>query len=309
MNEKLDDTALVLVAHGSTQNAGSGEAAYVQAEALRRRGVFAQVLVAFVQQDPALAGVLRRVFAPRAYVVPLFISEGWFTREVIPVELGLKEPGMGEWARCQVRDGCLVHYCGVVGNHPAMTDVLLARARGVVVRHPFPRCPQPAETTLIVAGHGTGYSRGSREAIERQVGVLRDRGGYESVHGVFLEEAPYVRDTWSLGAAPNVVLVPFFISDGLHTQEDIPEMLGEPVAVVRERLRQGQSTWRNPSGREGRRLWYAEPLGREPLLAEVVLQRVLEAPTLTQSIVPETAWKEGPKAGPEKSVDEAGASA
>jgi sirohydrochlorin cobaltochelatase len=266
-----------LVAHGSTQNASSGEAAYGQAEVLRGRRLFGQVLVAFVQQDPPLAGVWRRVFTPRAYVVPLFISEGWFTREVIPVELGLKEPGVREWARTQEREEGRVHYCGVVGNHPSMTDVLLARARGVVARHPFPRCPKPAETTLIVAGHGTGYSRGSRESIEFQVTALRDCGGYESVHGVFLEEAPWVRDTWSLGAAPNVVLVPFFISDGLHTQEDIPEMLGEPVAAVRERLRQGRPTWRNPTGREGRRLWYAEPLGREPLLAEVILQRVREA--------------------------------
>jgi hypothetical protein len=47
-------------------------------------------------------------------------------------------------------------------------------------------------------------------------------------------------------------MVPFFISDGLHSYEDIPVMLGAPERVVRERLQQGQPTWRNPTERDGK---------------------------------------------------------
>ncbi|NDB74931.1 MAG: cobalamin biosynthesis protein CbiX, partial [Verrucomicrobia bacterium] len=67
------------------------------------------------------------------------------------------------------------------------------------------------------------------------------------------------------------------ISDGLHSYEDIPMMLGEPADVVQARFRSGQPTWRNPTEKQGKRLWYAASIGTEPLLADVVLERVREA--------------------------------
>ena len=72
-------------------------------------------------------------------------------------------------------------------------------------------------------------------------------------------------------------MVPFFISDGLHSYEDIPVMLGEPERVVQERLKSGQPTWRNPTERKGKRLWYSASIGTEPLIADVILERVREA--------------------------------
>jgi len=70
--------------------------------------------------------------------------------------------------------------------------------------------------------------------------------------------------------------VPFFISDGLHAQEDIPVLLGEPERVVRQRLAAGQPPWRNPTGRNGKRVWYAKAVGTEPHIADVILERVRE---------------------------------
>ena len=75
----------------------------------------------------------------------------------------------------------------------------------------------------------------------------------------------------------HIVVVPFFISDGLHAVEDIPVLLGEPERLVKERLAVGQPTWRNPTERDGRLIWYSASVGTEPLLAEVILQRVCEA--------------------------------
>ena len=72
-------------------------------------------------------------------------------------------------------------------------------------------------------------------------------------------------------------MVPFFISDGLHVREDIPVLLGEPQRVVQQRLQNGQPTWRNPTERKGKRLWYTASIGSEPLLANVILERVKEA--------------------------------
>jgi sirohydrochlorin cobaltochelatase len=72
-------------------------------------------------------------------------------------------------------------------------------------------------------------------------------------------------------------MVPFFISDGQHSREDIPVLLGAPKDTVRECLKKGQPTWRNPTEREGKRLWYTAGIGSEPLVAEVILERVGEA--------------------------------
>lgn len=276
-DDNFQDAALVLVGHGSTLNADSAAPTHQHADELRRRGIFAQVVECFWKEEPFVGGVLRGVFAPRVFIVPLFISEGYFTEQVLPRELGFCQNGQPNFPRVQQRGGQTLHYCGPVGTHPSMTEVLLARARAVVAQHPFPDAPTPRDTALFIAGHGTGNNENSRKAIERQVKLIRARGEYAEVHPVFMEEEPQIGDCWRMAQARNLVMVPFFISDGLHSYEDIPVMLGEPLAVVQERFRSGQPTWRNPTGRRDKRLWYAPSIGGEPLLAEVVLERVREA--------------------------------
>jgi sirohydrochlorin cobaltochelatase len=271
MAEDFSDAALVLVGHGSTLNAESSAPVYQHADALRKRNIFAQVQEAFWKLEPYLAGVLRGVFAPRVFVVPLFITEGYFTEEVIPRELGFNG------SHVQRRDGQTLYYCGPIGTHDSMTDVLLRRARDVVRQHPFPHAPKPEDTALFIAGHGTGNNENSRKTIERQAGLIRSKNLYAQVHAVFMEEEPRIGDCYAMAGVKNIVMVPFFISDGLHSYEDIPMMLGESEKAVRERLHLGQPTWRNPTERQGKRVWYSASIGNEPHIADVVLQRVREA--------------------------------
>lgn len=276
-NDDFSDAALVLVGHGSTLNAESSGPAYQHADELRRRNVFAQVVECFWKIEPSICAVMRGVFAARVFVVPLFISEGYFTEEVIPRELGMRDKEQRDFARVQQRGAQTLRYCGPVGTHDSMTTVLLARAREVVEKHPFPRAPRPAETTLFIAGHGTGNNENSRKAIERQVELIRARNLYADVLPVFMEEEPRIGDCHKLAQTREIVMVPFFISDGLHSYEDIPVMLGEPERVVRERLQGGQPTWRNPTEKHGKRVWYSASIGNEPHIADVILERVQEA--------------------------------
>ena len=285
MDERFSDAALVLVGHGSTLNAESAAPTHQHADALRARGIFGQVLEAFWKEEPCLAAVLRGAFAPRVFVVPLFISEGYFTEEVIPRELGFSKSGEKEFARVEKRprpgaangEIQVLHYCGPVGTHDSMTEVLLARAREVVAKHPFPRAPKPKEIALFIAGHGTGNNENSRKAIERQVELIRARGEYAEVHSVFMEEEPRIGDAYTLAQARNIVMVPFFISDGLHSYEDIPVMLGEAERIVQKRYREGQPTWRNPTEKKGKLVWYSPSIGSEPHIPDVILERVREA--------------------------------
>jgi sirohydrochlorin cobaltochelatase len=277
VNGDLADAALVLVGHGSTLNAESAAPTYQHADELRRRGIFGHVVECFWKIEPAIWAVMRGVFARRVFVVPLFISEGYFTEEVIPRELGMARKPSGEYERLLRRGEQTIHYCHPIGTHESMTRVLLSRAHEIIQKHPFPQAPKPKETALFIAGHGTGSNENSRKAIERQVELIGARDEFAEVHAVFMEEEPRIRDCFQMASARNLVMVPFFISDGLHSYEDIPVMLGEPERVVQERLKSGQPTWRNPTERKGKRLWYSASIGTEPLIADVILERVREA--------------------------------
>ena len=277
MSDEFLDAALVLVGHGSTLNADSAAPTWQHADELRRRGLFAQVQETFWKQEPYLAQVLRGVFAPRVFVVPLFISDGYFTEEVIPRELGFCRKDETTFAKIQKRGDQTFFYCEPVGTHSSMTEVLLARARDIVEKFPFPRAPKPVETALFIAGHGTSNNENSSKAIERQVELIRAKNLYAQVHAIFMEEEPRIGDCYALATAKNIIVVPFFISDGLHSYEDIPVMLGAPTAVVQERLKLGQPTWRNPTERAGKRVWYTASVGTEAHIADVILERVREA--------------------------------
>ncbi len=270
------DAALMVVGHGSTLNAESSLPTCQHAEAIRQRGMFAEVRECFWKQEPFIRGVLDSISAPRVFVVPLFISEGYFTGQIIPRELGLSDGSQQPFRPVQRRGSQTIFYGGPVGTHESMTAVLLARAREIVRQHPFPRAPRAAETSLFIAGHGTGNNANSRRAIERQVDRIREMKLYADVHAVFMEEEPRIGDCYALSATRNIVMVPFFISDGLHSQEDIPVMLGEPERVVRARLEAGQPPWRNPAEKQGKLVWYSPSVGSEPGIVDVILQRVRE---------------------------------
>src|SRR5271163_2184073 len=85
----LHDAALLLLGHGSTLNADSSAPTYQHAEEIRRRGVFAEVHVAFWKEEPNFRQALRLTQRRQVYVVPNFISSGYFTEQIIPRELGL----------------------------------------------------------------------------------------------------------------------------------------------------------------------------------------------------------------------------
>jgi sirohydrochlorin cobaltochelatase len=275
--DDYSEAALVLIGHGTTLDAGSAAPVYQHAAELRRRHCFAAVHEGFWKQDPRVTSVVANLLTPRTFLVPLFISEGYFSEETIPPALGFSLKSGDDSGRVQRRGAQTLIYCRPVGTHETMTGVLRARACEVVEKNPFPRPPKPREVTLFVAGHGTEQNENSRKAIERQVEMLRAQDLYAAVHGIFMEEEPRIGACYQIAQTKNLVIVPFFISDGLHVRQDIPVLLGEPERVVRQRLQNGQPTWRNPTEKHGKLVWYAPSVGTDPLLAEVILERVREA--------------------------------
>jgi sirohydrochlorin cobaltochelatase len=272
-NENLYDVTLVVLGHGTTLNENSAAPVFQHAAELRRRKIFAEVREAFWKQEPQIKKVLAEILSPRIIIAPLFISEGYFSSQIIPKELGFDFPENLK----RKTGGSEIFYCKPIGSHESMTNVILSRADEIVKMFPFPRMPQNSGITLFVAGHGTEKSENSRKAIERQTELIRAMKIYADVRAIFLEESPRISECYSIAQTRNLVVVPFFISDGLHTQEDIPVLLGEPERIIKERLAVGQAPWRNPTGKNDKLVWYSPAVGTESKIADVILERVREA--------------------------------
>jgi sirohydrochlorin cobaltochelatase len=148
-SENFSDAALVVLGHGTTLNDQSAAPVRQHAAELRRRKIFREVREAFWKQEPHVKTVLAEITAPRVFIAPLFISEGWFSTEIIPQELGFSFPGN---LKLKTKNSEL-HYCRPVGSHDLMTTVILARAKEMAEQFPFPRAPKPADTTLLIASH------------------------------------------------------------------------------------------------------------------------------------------------------------
>jgi sirohydrochlorin cobaltochelatase len=250
-------SALLIVGHGSTVNPDSSAPTLLHAANIRRRAMFSEVACGFWKEEPSLRDSLLFFRDPAirdVYVVPNFISEGYFTRTVIPRELELTG------AETRRRNGQVWKYCQPVGNHQGMTELLLQRAREVA-----PQVPE-GETTLLIVGHGTGLNDNSAMAAKHQAEVIRAQQRYAAVLNVYMEEPPLVSDWLNLTQTRNVVVVPFFISDGLHSYEDIPAMLGIPSHDLK-----GETG--NPHEVQGRALFYAMAIGTDARLADVIIDQ------------------------------------
>jgi sirohydrochlorin cobaltochelatase len=257
------DSALIIVGHGSTVNPDSSAPTYEHAEEIRRRGVFGEVHCAFWKEEPSLRQVLHMVDRDDIYVVPNFISEGYFTRTVIPRELELEGPVTRRGSRT-------IRYCDPVGNHERMTELLMRRATQIA-----PGVP-PAKTCLFIVGHGTDLNDNSAAAAKREVERIRERGQYAEVLNAYMEEEPLIAKWDVLSTQPNVVIVPFFVSDGLHSYEDIPVLLGIAEASRGAASADRGAVFRgNPYQCRERKLYYASAIGTEPLFADVIVDQVV----------------------------------
>jgi sirohydrochlorin cobaltochelatase len=95
---------------------------YLNAGRIRERGIYDLVEVGFLDQQPEIGDVVDDVVVENVILIPLFIAEGWHTRETIPEDLGLT----GE---VTVREDKKIFYGAPVGTHPSMANLISARAR------------------------------------------------------------------------------------------------------------------------------------------------------------------------------------
>src|SRR5256885_3953264 len=173
--DKRKDVALLIAAHGSTVNPDSSAPTLAHAAEIRRRKIFADVGCAFWKEEPSLRDAIF-LFDPdsirEVYVVPNFISEGYFTQTVIPRELELTGP------TTRRSNGQIWKYCEPVGNHSMMTELLLKRAGEIT------QDANPVQTTLLIVAHGTDLNENSAVAAKREAENIRVLAKYGDVLNV-----------------------------------------------------------------------------------------------------------------------------
>lgn len=244
--------AVLLAAHGSHLHADSSEPAHAHARRLRESGRYAEVRVAFWKEEPSLARALDGFEAGDVTVVPVFMSNGYFVRQVVPREMRLTGPVTHV-------DGRVVRYTRALGDHPALARVVVERAR---------EAGGSTDDALAVLGHGTRRDLGSAENILRQAEFVRQLGAFRETVAVFMDQDPNMREVFSLVSARRIVMVPHFISDGWHVGETIPDDMQIDHETVRA---------------DGRALLFAGAVGTHPLVSEVIAEMVAEAQTWKDS--------------------------
>ncbi len=243
--------ALLLVGHGSHLNASSSTPVYEHARRLRATGGFDEVVEVFWKEEPLLRDAIALTDCDDVHIVPLFLAEGYFTRQVLPRELGLSDPRA-------VGDDRRIHYHPPVGAHPAMEGLVLDQALAVSLNGGF----AAAAATVVIIGHGTERNDTSGDTVHQLVASLRERGEFASVACGFLDESPGIAEVLDSVNTEEVILIPYFLAEGWHTAATIP----------RDLSLEGARTVRG-----GRTIWYAPPVGTLHQIAGIVLSMVDEA--------------------------------
>jgi sirohydrochlorin cobaltochelatase len=229
---------------------------------------------------PSLHRVLATLTADDVTIVPLFTSQGYFSRTVLPTELGLDGP-------LTVRDGRTIRYTDTVGQHPHITNVVRARAESVLAQYQL----DPSQTALVLVGHGTRRDPESAGATQRQAEIMRTEGQFAEVLALYLDEPPEIDTMYAMTHSASIIVVPFFVAGGTHTQEDIPRAL--QLSPNPRRL--GYSV---PAHVEGRTVYYMPAVGMEPSVYELILDLCKAAgATLKPPQPSRDPWIGFPKAG------------
>jgi len=211
------------------------------AVALAARGCFAEVAACCLHGAPSPAAALEKIAAPRVLLLPYLMAEGHATRALLPRALA----GASQDVRI----------ARPVGVHDAMPRLIAARAEAVCRTAGWP----PAETLLLLIGHGTRRNAESGATARRHAARLAAEGRFAAVATAFLDEPPSVAEVLAAQAGRPVVAVGFFADRGSHGEDDARRLLtaADPIAL------------------------YAGPIGDDPALVEAILDLAAEAEART----------------------------
>lgn len=181
---------------------------------------------------------MRRLNGEPAWIVPLFMSDGRYTRHRIPELFGIDKTAD--------RNGLSV--LPPLGLHSGIADLATDRAldwaegEGLV----------PASVTLVLIGHGSEDDPASRDAAELQAARVRNKPVFGNVATAFLQQSPHVADVIG-GIDGPMIAVGLFAANGVHGAEDVPRLM---------------------SGNSARQSIYLGAIGVDPKIPDIIVDLV-----------------------------------
>jgi len=205
--------ALLLAAHGERRVGAGNEGAAELAARLTECGIATEIAYGFLKGAPSIGDAVRRLARRDLLVYPLFLSDGYFTKTLLPRQLDQA----GAFDR-----GRATHLLPPLGVDPALVDLILERARSVVRIQAWAL----ARTELVLLAHGSHNNSASRRAAERIARTIASTRIFARVHQAFLEEAPFFQDAVARSRGPAIVLG-LFVGEGLHGGDDAPQLVAQ----------------------------------------------------------------------------------
>ena len=197
---------ILVVTHGSPSEPEPQEEA-VQALAARLSELMPDTVVrgATLAAEGALERAVRDLDRP--IVCPWFMSDGWFVRTHLPKRL--KAAGLSEWEATVP-----------MGLMPGLARLIFDRIRLRIATLGW----DTAQTTVVLAAHGSPSSSKPREATEKAAKALAAQGAFKAICPCYVDEPPAIRDVVSAVQGP-AIIVPFFAVRAGHVTGDLPEEL------------------------------------------------------------------------------------
>ncbi len=203
----MQDTALVLLGHGSSKHASSSMSVRLHADVIRRMGVFHSVHCGFLKETPLIEECLDQITAEKVVILPVFLAAGYYTQKVIPEKLQLtKYRGR-------------VTYLKALGLDAYVQEIILEQAQRAMGEW------SELDTSLVLLGHGSTKSKHSKDTLLEHIAGLRQRSKFAQITDLWLEEPPFIKD-WQVEVTQKQVLfIPYLIADGQHGGWDIPQLI------------------------------------------------------------------------------------
>jgi len=229
---------LLICAHGRDGGPGIAE---THAAALAARGAVAEARACCLKGRPTVAEALAALSADRILLVPLLMEEGYTARTRLPDALDAAGAA-----------GSRLRVAPPLGTAPELAALLGARAEAACAARGW----TPAETALLVVGHGTPRDPRSGAVLDGQVARLTATGAFAHVGAAFLERPPTVAQAVAALPAGPCVAVGFFADAGSHGEADVPRLLAEAAPDAA----------------------YAGPVGTDPAITDLILALARNAP-------------------------------
>ncbi|MBT0158365.1 sirohydrochlorin nickelochelatase [Candidatus Bathyarchaeota archaeon A05DMB-2] len=120
---------------------------------------------------------------------------------------------------------------------------------------------------LIIIGHGSKLPH-NRENLEKLAEIVRKRSKFKTVQISFMVRnkptIPEAIESVAKKGVSKIVLVPAFLAPGVHTTQEIPELIGLKEQELALKAR-------------GIQLIYGEPLGADERIADIIEEKAMHA--------------------------------